>query len=174
MKYAALDGKPLVDLPNKTVDTKSLKLSHEERQIYESIQSNAQVKFSRFLKAGTVSRAPVLLTCADISLCAGHEGTFQNSPICLPLSFISLQNYAHVLVLLLRLRQVCNHPALVCEDPHDAAIAKLEDEKEARQQEVQRARELIGDEKVDKILKRLFDQGQSLVIVMDSGSSLSK
>lgn len=72
-----------------------------------------------------------------------------------------MKNYAHVLVLLLRLRQICDHPALITEDPHDAAVAKLEDEKEARKQEVQRARDLLGDEKVDKILKRMFDQGES-------------
>ena len=61
--------------------------SNEEQEYYTALESQSQLKFSRFVKAGTV-----------------------------------VKNYANSLMLLLRLRQACNHP-LLCMDKESQNLA---------------------------------------------------
>ncbi|KAF9517774.1 hypothetical protein BS47DRAFT_1389493 [Hydnum rufescens UP504] len=83
-KDSFLDGKPLVQLPSRTVYDDELSFGPEERSIYDFVSHRAQCIFNRFLRAGTV-----------------------------------LKNYAHVLIMLLRLRQICVHPCLIEEGQLD-------------------------------------------------------
>ncbi|GAA5826974.1 hypothetical protein JCM11251_002186 [Rhodosporidiobolus azoricus] len=66
-----------------------------------------------------------------------------------------LKNYAHVLLLLLRLRQVCLHPALVMEA--EQTLQNKEDAKKAIKNEVNRAADEIGMIFVNKIKEQRLE-----------------
>jgi SNF2 family DNA or RNA helicase len=130
-----MDGRPLVELPEKHIETVYLDLSTEERKIYEAMQANAQVEMSKYIRAGTV-----------------------------------MKSYHCVLLLLLRLRQVCSHPALATEDPRAfahlpsiyakalcAVEAALDEPIEIkRAKEIDRLTSLLGQSACDKIRKALL------------------
>ncbi|THU80036.1 hypothetical protein K435DRAFT_768393 [Dendrothele bispora CBS 962.96] len=64
-----------------------------------------------------------------------------------------LKNYSHILVLLLRLRQCCSHPALIQEEGGVAFLAADEmDDKLGK--ELKRARDLLGRDFVDKLKEK--------------------
>ncbi|KAJ7128105.1 SNF2 superfamily protein, partial [Mycena filopes] len=108
MKTTELDGKRLIELPEKTVELVSLEFSKEERDIYSQVESMQQAKFNKYLKAGTV-----------------------------------LKNYASVLVMLLRLRQLCSHPALIQENGTHFLAPDEADEPEEYRDELARARAIM-------------------------------
>ena len=54
MKNTKLDGKPLIDLPEKVVELTRLIFSEEERSVYTQVETRTQNQFNRFLRAGTV------------------------------------------------------------------------------------------------------------------------
>merc|ERR1711892_870766 len=72
------DGSPLVVLPSKTIVTREVELSEEERLCYAIFHKHAQEIVSRYLKKGQL-----------------------------------LRNYVHVLVLMMRLRQMCCHREII-------------------------------------------------------------
>ncbi|GAA6004431.1 hypothetical protein JCM10207_000724 [Rhodosporidiobolus poonsookiae] len=115
-KDSKLDGKELISLPKKDIDLHEIEFSEEEREIYTMIETRAQAKFNKFLKAGTV-----------------------------------LKNYAHVLVLLLRLRQVCFHPSLVADA--EQTLARKEEAKEELKTTLERAIDQLSYAVVNKIKK---------------------
>ncbi|KZP29288.1 hypothetical protein FIBSPDRAFT_917412 [Athelia psychrophila] len=121
-KDSQLDGKRLIELPDKTVTLQKLEFTEEERAIYQMVETRSQEKFNNFLRAGTV-----------------------------------LKNYHQVLVLLLRLRQICSHPALIQEN--GVALAGVEDLDEtlspATRGELNRAAALVGPEFVAKMKFKL-------------------
>lgn len=49
MKLSQLDGKPLIQLPPKTVVLIALQFTHDERQVYDFIEGKAQMTFNKFL-----------------------------------------------------------------------------------------------------------------------------
>ena len=49
-----LDGKRLIELPEKEVKLIKLEFSKEEREIYQMVEARSQAKFNRYLRAGTV------------------------------------------------------------------------------------------------------------------------
>ncbi|KAJ7039861.1 SNF2 superfamily protein [Mycena alexandri] len=108
MKTSELNGKRLIELPEKTVELVSLEFSKEERDIYSQVEKMQQAKFNRYLRAGTV-----------------------------------LKNYASVLVMLLRLRQLCSHPALIQENGTYFLAPDEVDEPEEYRDELARAREIM-------------------------------
>ncbi|KAJ6499605.1 SNF2 superfamily protein [Mycena vitilis] len=121
MKTTLLDGKRLIELPEKTVELVSLEFSQEERDIYNQVETAQQAKFNRYLRAGSV-----------------------------------LKNYASVLVLLLRLRQLCSHPALIQENgTHFLAPDEVDDPEEFRA-DLSRARAM--DPKFVKKMKEKFKE----------------
>ena len=66
------------------------------------------------------------------------------------------RNYHHVLVLLLRLRQICSHPSLIAEDGH-ADVLHHESDEDFRVEfanELTRARRLVSDEFVSKMKEK--------------------
>lgn len=117
-----LDGKRLIDLPEKETSLIKLEFTEEECEIYSMVEAKSQATFNRYLRAGTV-----------------------------------LKNYSQVLVLLLRLRQLCSHPSLIQED--GVAYIQPEEDKDNWRPEVKdellRARKLLGGEFVCR-LKRQF------------------
>lgn len=54
MKDTLLDGKPLINLPPKTIIMEELELSSEELAIYKAVESRAQIQFNKFLKQNSV------------------------------------------------------------------------------------------------------------------------
>ncbi|CAJ2504481.1 Uu.00g118750.m01.CDS01 [Anthostomella pinea] len=95
-KTSQLDGKPIIELPDKIEEAVHVVFSDDEQQYYQDLEKNSRVQFNKYLRQGTVGK-----------------------------------HYAHVLVLLLRLRQACCHPYLHITDlefannevPEDAMIA---------------------------------------------------
>eukprot|EP00041_Stephanoeca_diplocostata_P022377 m.532596 g.532596 ORF g.532596 m.532596 type:complete len:891 (-) comp22047_c0_seq4:345-3017(-) len=53
-KKSTIDGNPILQLPGRTIHMASLVLTPEERQFYQALESATQLRFSRYLKAGTV------------------------------------------------------------------------------------------------------------------------
>ena len=117
--------------------------SREEQEYYSALESQSQLKFSRFVKAGTVVRqlrhyfVKAFCFLTDFSApchparAVGHallgahacwvadrclqSGVVTNSRL-------QVKNYANTLMLLLRLRQACNHP-LLCMDKESQKLA---------------------------------------------------
>ncbi|KAF9465092.1 SNF2 family N-terminal domain-containing protein [Collybia nuda] len=120
MKDSLLDGKRLIELPDKTISLVRLEFSTEEREIYTTVESRTQAKFNRYLRAGTV-----------------------------------LKNYSQVLVLLLRLRQICSHPSLIQEN--EAAFVSPDEVDNCAPEmstELTRARRLVSPDFVSKMKAR--------------------
>jgi len=53
-KDSMLDGKKLIELPEKEVNLIKLEFSQEERDIYQMVEARSQAKFNRYLREGTV------------------------------------------------------------------------------------------------------------------------
>ncbi|KAL8257993.1 hypothetical protein R6Q59_030034 [Mikania micrantha] len=77
-KGTLIGGKPIVNLPPKTINLHMVDFSVEERAFYLKLETESRSRFKAYAAAGTVS-----------------------------------QNYANILLMLLRLRQACDHPLLV-------------------------------------------------------------
>ncbi|PPQ82538.1 hypothetical protein CVT25_007147 [Psilocybe cyanescens] len=120
-KDSKLDGKNLIELPEKRVELVKLEFSEEEKEIYNMVEARSQAKFNRYLRAGTV-----------------------------------LKNYHQVLVLLLRLRQVCSHPSLIQEDGVAFVNPDEADVKPEFSTELTRARRLVSPEFVAKMKERFL------------------
>ncbi|MED6218237.1 Helicase-like transcription factor chr28 [Stylosanthes scabra] len=77
-KGTLIDGKPIINLPPKTIELTKVDFSIEERAFYMKLEADSRSQFKAYAAAGTVN-----------------------------------QNYANILLMLLRLRQACDHPRLV-------------------------------------------------------------
>ncbi|KAK9059952.1 hypothetical protein SSX86_020656 [Deinandra increscens subsp. villosa] len=77
-KGTLIDGKPIINLPPKTIELTPVDFSSEERAFYVKLEADSRSQFKAYAAAGTVN-----------------------------------QNYANILLMLLRLRQACDHPLLV-------------------------------------------------------------
>ncbi|KAI3734234.1 hypothetical protein L6452_13699 [Arctium lappa] len=77
-KGTLIDGKPIINLPPKTINLTMVDFSKEERAFYMKLETESRSRFKAYAAAGTLS-----------------------------------QNYANILLMLLRLRQACDHPLLV-------------------------------------------------------------
>lgn len=77
-KGTLLDGKPIINLPPKSVKLKKVEFSEEERDFYSRLEADSRAQFQAYADSGTVK-----------------------------------QNYVNILLMLLRLRQACDHPFLV-------------------------------------------------------------
>ncbi|KAG0522763.1 hypothetical protein BDA96_07G065700 [Sorghum bicolor] len=77
-KETLINGKPIINLPPKTINLKKVDFTQEERSFYLTLEERSRQRFKAFAAAGTLK-----------------------------------QNYANILLMLLRLRQACDHPILV-------------------------------------------------------------
>lgn len=55
-KNSMLDGKPILNLPEKTEEVAYAELSQEERDFYDQLEKKSQVQFSKYLREGTVGK----------------------------------------------------------------------------------------------------------------------
>ncbi|POS79014.1 DNA repair protein RAD5 [Diaporthe helianthi] len=77
-KDSRLDGKPIFELPPRLDQPSYVKFNDEQREFYQALEVQQQLKFNKYLINGAV-----------------------------------MKNYMHILILLLRLRQACDHPFLL-------------------------------------------------------------
>jgi SNF2 family DNA or RNA helicase len=55
-KKSQIDGKPILNLPERTTEPRHAVFSDDEDAIYQSLQTRTQLQFNKFLKAGTVGK----------------------------------------------------------------------------------------------------------------------
>ncbi len=55
-KKSQIDGKPILDLPDRTTNAVPATFSEDELAFYKALESRTQLQFNKFLKAGTVGR----------------------------------------------------------------------------------------------------------------------
>lgn len=77
-KGTCIDGKPIINLPEKHIVLRKVEFTDEERDFYCKLEAQSRAQFAEYAAAGTVK-----------------------------------QNYVNILLMLLRLRQACDHPLLV-------------------------------------------------------------
>ncbi|KAI0768279.1 SNF2 family N-terminal domain-containing protein [Trametes elegans] len=80
-KTTVLNGKPILQLPDRLVNIVDCEFDETERAFYMSVEGIVMNQLEKLQQGGNINKS-----------------------------------YTHVLVLLLRLRQACNHPALINED----------------------------------------------------------
>lgn len=77
-KDSRLDGRPIIELPPRHDQPSYVEFNDEQREFYQALEVQHQLKFNKYLLNGAV-----------------------------------MKNYMHILILLLRLRQACDHPFLL-------------------------------------------------------------
>lgn len=55
-KKSQIDGKPILDLPERTTEARHAPFSEDESEFYRALETRTQLTFNKFLKAGTVGR----------------------------------------------------------------------------------------------------------------------
>ena len=78
-KASKIDGRPIVDLPARTVNVRHVEFDNAEEDFYRALEESTCTVFDKYVKKGWKA------------------------------------NYMHILVLLLRLRQACDHPLMLKE-----------------------------------------------------------
>lgn len=75
-KDSKIDGQPILQLPEKTIEERHATFSKDEREFYQALESKAKITFNKYLKAGTVGRnysnALVLLLRLRQACCHPH------------------------------------------------------------------------------------------------------
>lgn len=75
-KDSKIDGKPILQLPAKTIEEQHTAFSKDEHDFYQALESRAKITFNKYLKAGTVGRnysnALVLLLRLRQACCHPH------------------------------------------------------------------------------------------------------
>ena len=136
-KNTKLDGEPIIKLPNKEIKLVKLEFSPEEREVYKMAETRNQAIFNRYLRAGTVLKYVALTNKGYMYL-------------------LEDRNYHHVLVLLLRLRQICSHATLLAEDGN-AYVQRHEVDDNFMIEfasELTRARRLVSEDFVTKMKEK--------------------
>jgi SNF2 family DNA or RNA helicase len=141
-KDTQLNGKPILTLPEKTIQVVDLQFTTEERDIYTAVEMKMRVRFNKFMAKGTV-----------------------------------MKNYTQILVMLMRLRQLCNHPYLLTRRPGeqrsdddievDDADLFLDTTGDAamkdNEAELARAERVCGADYVEKIKRKLKERVDEMV-----------
>jgi SNF2 family DNA or RNA helicase len=55
-KYSQLDGKPIISLPERTTEATNVEFDEEEQNFYTALETQTQLTFNRYMKAGTVMK----------------------------------------------------------------------------------------------------------------------
>ncbi|KAL8802664.1 MAG: hypothetical protein Q9182_003680 [Xanthomendoza sp. 2 TL-2023] len=55
-KKSTIDGRPILNLPERTTASQHATFSEAEQEFYTAVQSQTQLQFNKYLKAGTVGR----------------------------------------------------------------------------------------------------------------------
>ncbi|EMD32811.1 hypothetical protein CERSUDRAFT_143402 [Gelatoporia subvermispora B] len=124
-KNSELEGKPLLELPEKHIDLVELEFSEEEREIYDQFERRAQICINRFIRDNTV-----------------------------------VKNHTFVLVMILRLRQLCGHPNLILSQAdgfEDPSLMLASD----ADKEVGRAAQAMGSSWVTEVKRRFVERARA-------------
>jgi SNF2 family DNA or RNA helicase len=54
-KTSEVDGKPILNLPEKHIDVDNVEFDDEEHAIYKALEAKSQIQFNKYLKANSVS-----------------------------------------------------------------------------------------------------------------------
>ena len=137
-KGSEINGKKILQLPEKTVERVYLELSKDERAIYDSVEARARVRVNKYMRNGTV-----------------------------------LKHYHVVLVMLMRLRQLCCHPWLLrAKDGNNPNSLTVSDEElfgdadlttDNAVAEVTRAVATMGQDWVDKVREKLKKRHDDII-----------
>ncbi|KAL6714075.1 hypothetical protein ACLMJK_008569 [Lecanora helva] len=55
-KKSEIDGKPILNLPERTTEATHAEFSQDESELYSALETRSQLQFNKYLKAGTVGR----------------------------------------------------------------------------------------------------------------------
>ncbi|KAL8853561.1 MAG: hypothetical protein Q9221_001547 [Calogaya cf. arnoldii] len=55
-KKSTIDGKPILDLPERTTMSQHATFSEAEQEFYNAVETKSQLQFNKYLRAGTVGR----------------------------------------------------------------------------------------------------------------------
>lgn len=55
-KKSQIDGRPILDLPERTTEVRHAVFSEDEEAFYKALETRTQLQFNKYLKAGTVGR----------------------------------------------------------------------------------------------------------------------
>ncbi|KAI9702173.1 MAG: hypothetical protein M1820_006255 [Bogoriella megaspora] len=55
-KTSKIDGKPIINIPERSVEAQHAVFSEDEQQVYSALEQNTQLTFNKYLKAGTVGK----------------------------------------------------------------------------------------------------------------------
>ena len=55
-KKSTIDGKPICTLPERTTEAQGAEFSSDEREFYRALETQTQLQFNKYIKAGTVGR----------------------------------------------------------------------------------------------------------------------
>lgn len=55
-KKSQIDGKPILNLPERTTEASQAEFSQDEAELYSALENRSQLQFNKFLRAGTVGR----------------------------------------------------------------------------------------------------------------------
>ncbi|XP_064597391.1 transcription termination factor 2-like [Liolophura sinensis] len=117
-------GKPLVPLPTKTIIVHELRLSKEEKSVYDKVYAQSQSKFKDYLKRHAEKNGgdQYLNDTAPASL--GGRNPFMDKPGASTGPVLGQKGTGgtHILVSLLRLRQCCGHLSLLKEAIEDDVL----------------------------------------------------
>lgn len=117
-------GRPLVPLPTKTIIVHDLRLSKEEKSVYDKVYAQSQSKFKDYLKRHAEKNGgeQYLNDTAPASL--GGRNPFMDKPGASggPVLGQKGTGGTHILVSLLRLRQCCGHLSLLKEAIEDDVL----------------------------------------------------
>ncbi|KAH0579624.1 hypothetical protein H2248_002474 [Termitomyces sp. 'cryptogamus'] len=117
-KNSMLEGKPILELPNKDIEIVKLEFSRDERDLYDSFEKRTKIRLNRFIRERTL-----------------------------------VENQAAVLVMILRLRQLCCHPNLILsqtEEYEDPTLLVGSDS----DKELARAKKVMGRAWVAEVKRR--------------------
>ncbi|KAL6299805.1 SNF2 family N-terminal domain-containing protein [Sparassis latifolia] len=71
-KDAELEGRPLLQLPEKHIELVTLEFSEEERELYDSFEKRAQIQINRFIRENTIVKKCVLILRMRQLCCHPH------------------------------------------------------------------------------------------------------
>ncbi|KAL8988484.1 MAG: hypothetical protein Q9177_002453 [Variospora cf. flavescens] len=55
-KKSVIDGQPILDLPERTTESRQAAFSEDEQAFYNALENKVQLQFNKYLRAGTVGR----------------------------------------------------------------------------------------------------------------------
>ncbi len=55
-KKSKIDGKPILNLPERSTEARHAEFSQDEHEFYQALQTRTQLQFNKFLKAGTIGK----------------------------------------------------------------------------------------------------------------------